>query len=45
MPMEQLYNERHGYYFDPVEELDLAKDCLEQFEKYLDTHEQKKKKK
>ena len=45
MPMEHLAADRNGYWFDPVEELDLAKQCAEEFTKYLQTAEQKKKKK
>jgi hypothetical protein len=44
MPMETLYVERNGYWFDPSE-LDLAQECADQFTKYLQTAESKKKKK
>jgi hypothetical protein len=44
MPMEHLAAERKGYWFDPSE-LDLAQECAEQFTKYLETAETKKKKK
>jgi hypothetical protein len=44
MPMEHLAAERNGYWFDPSE-LDLAQECAEQFTKYLETAETKKKKK
>jgi hypothetical protein len=37
MPMEQLYIDRGGYFFDPEDPSDaeLAKECLKQFNKYL----------
>jgi hypothetical protein len=45
MPMEAIYHERGGYYFDPTTEIDMAKDCAEAFQKYINQAEQKKKKK
>jgi GAF domain-containing protein len=45
MPMEALYNERNGYWFDPESEIDLARDLAEQFTTYLQNAETKKKKK
>jgi hypothetical protein len=44
LPMERLYEERKGYYFEP-EELELANECARKFEKYLDQSEKKKGKK
>jgi hypothetical protein len=43
MPMEHLAAERNGYWFSP-EELDLAQECADQFTKYLQQSEKKKKK-
>lgn len=45
MPMETLYAERGGYWFDPVVELELAQECADQFTKYIQQAEAKKKKK
>lgn len=45
MPMETLYAERGGYFFDPESEVEMARDCAEQFTKYINQAEQKKKKK
>jgi len=45
MPMEKLYSERGGYFFDPVAEAGLAQDCCELFQKYINQAETKKKKK
>lgn len=43
MPMELLYDERGGYWFDPVAEVEMARDCCELFEKYINQAETKKK--
>ena len=45
LPMEALYVERGGYFFDPVAEVDMARDCAESFQKYINQAETKKKKK
>jgi hypothetical protein len=45
MPMEALYTERGGYFFDPESEVEMARDCAEQFTKYINQADQKKKKK
>jgi|688.fasta_scaffold82459_6 hypothetical protein len=45
MPMENLYQERGGYYFDPDTELDLAKNLAESFARYVNDHNAKKTKK
>jgi hypothetical protein len=45
MPMETLYVERGGYWFDPETEIDMATTCAEQFTKYLNQAETKKRKK
>lgn len=45
MPMESLYAERGGYWFDPVVELELAQECAEAFTKYLAQADTKKRKK
>lgn len=45
MPMEKLSAERSGYWFDPETEKDLAQECADQFTKYLQQAEAKKKKK
>jgi hypothetical protein len=45
MPMETLYVERGGYFFDPESEVEMARDCAEQFTKYINQADQKKKKK
>ena len=42
--MEHLAAERNGYWFDPSE-FDLAQECADQFTKYLQQAEAKKKKK
>lgn len=44
MPMEQLYKDRHGYWFDPDTEVEMARDCAQSFQKYIDQSETKKKK-
>jgi hypothetical protein len=44
MPMETLYAERGGYFFDPATEIDMATTCAEQFTKYINQSEKKKKK-
>ena len=44
MPMEAIYVERGGYFFDPVAEVDMARDCAESFQKYINQSEKKKKK-
>jgi hypothetical protein len=43
LPMERLAAERNGYWFDPSE-LDLAQECADQFTKYINQAEIKKKK-
>ena len=45
MPMEQLYHDRQGYWFDPDTEVEMARTCAELFEKYIEQAEAKKKKK
>ena len=45
MPMEAVYTERGGYFFDPATEIDMATTCAEQFTKYIQQSDQKKKKK
>jgi len=45
MPMEALFAERGGYFFDPESEIDLATTCAELFTKYIKDADQKKKKK
>ena len=45
MPMEALYTERGGYFFDPESEVEMARTCAEQFTKYIKDADQKKKKK
>jgi hypothetical protein len=45
MPMETLYAERGGYFFDPESEIEMARDCAESFQKYINQSEAKKKKK
>jgi hypothetical protein len=45
MPMENLYQERGGYYFDPQTEMDKAQELAESFERYIKTHTDKKRKK
>ena len=42
--MEKIYAERGGYWFDPVVELELAQQCAEEFTKYINQSEEKKKK-
>lgn len=44
MPMEKLYTERNGYWFDPDSEHAMATECAEQFTKYIQQAETKKKK-
>jgi len=43
MPMETLYTERGGYWFDPMVESELARECAEAFTKYIEQSENKKK--
>jgi hypothetical protein len=43
MPMETLYAERGGYWFDPENEIEMARDCCGLFEKYINQTETKKK--
>ena len=45
MPMEALFAERGGYFFDPESEVEMARDCAEAFQKYINQAETKKKKK
>ena len=45
MPMEDLFDKRGGYWFDPETELELARECADRFEKYLNKAEQRKGKK
>lgn len=45
LPMEALYSERGGYYFDPATEVEMARDCCELFTKYINQAEEKKRKK
>jgi hypothetical protein len=45
LPMEALYVERGGYWFDPATEIDMATTCAEQFTKYINQAETKKRKK
>lgn len=45
MPMENIYQERGGYYFDPATELETAQNLAESLERYLNDHSNKKKKK
>jgi len=45
MPMEDLFDKRGGYWFDPETELELARECADRFEKYLNQAEQRKGKK
>lgn len=42
MPMEDMSVKRNGYWFDPETELELARECADKFEKYLNQAEQKK---
>ena len=44
MPMETLYAERGGYFFDPESEIEMARTCAEQFTKYINQSEEKKRK-
>ena len=44
MPMETLFAERGGYFFDPESEVEMARTCAEQFAKYINQSEKKKKK-
>jgi hypothetical protein len=44
MPMEALFAERGGYFFDPESEVEMARTCAEQFAKYINQSEKKKKK-
>jgi hypothetical protein len=44
MPMETLFAERGGYFFDPESEVEMARTCAEQFTKYINQSEKKKKK-
>jgi hypothetical protein len=43
--MEAIYVERGGYFFDPVAEVGMARDCAELFTKYAAQAETKKRKK
>jgi hypothetical protein len=43
MPMEALFAERNGYWFN-INELELAKECAKLFQKYIEESESKKKK-
>ena len=45
LPMEAIHLERGGYFFDPVAEVDMARDCAELFTKYIVQAETKKRKK
>ena len=45
LPMETLYHERKGYWFDPATEVEMARDCCELFTKYINQSEEKKRKK
>lgn len=45
MPMEKIYEERGGYYFEPHTELDKAQELAESFERYINDHSNKKGKK
>jgi hypothetical protein len=45
LPMEAIHLERGGYFFDPVAEVDMARDCAELFTKYAAQAETKKRKK
>jgi len=45
MPMEALFAERGGYFFDTESEIEMARDCAESFQKYINQSEAKKKKK
>ena len=45
LPMEAIHVERGGYFFDPVAEVDMATTCAEQFTKYINQAETKKRKK
>ena len=45
LPMEALYVERGGYFFDPVAEVEMARDCCALFTKYIAQAETKKRKK
>jgi hypothetical protein len=42
--MEAIHVERGGYFFDPVAEVDMARDCCELFTKYAAQAETKKRK-
>ena len=44
LPMEALYHERKGYWFDPATEVEMARDCCELFTKYINQSEEKKRK-
>lgn len=43
MPMEQLAADRVGYWFDPSTEQELAQECAESFQRYIEQAESKKK--
>jgi hypothetical protein len=45
LPMDTLYHERKGYWFDPTTEIEMARDCCELFTKYINQSEEKKRKK
>lgn len=42
MPMEKLYEERNGYWFN-LDELELARECADGFKRYLEQADNKKK--
>ena len=44
LPMEKIYAERGGYWFDPMVEPKLAQQCAEEFTKYIEQSEEKKRK-
>ena len=44
LPMEKIYSERSGYWFDPTTEVEMARDCCELFTKYIEQSEKQKKK-
>jgi hypothetical protein len=45
LPMEKIYAERGGYYFDPESEVEMARDCCELFTRYVEQSEKQKRKK
>lgn len=42
MPMEDIYEQRNGYFFDPDSERDKAERCAATFQKYIQDAETKK---